>query len=116
MPIYDYKCERCDACFEVKQSYDDKPRAKCHLCGGEARRMFSPVPIMFKGSGFYVTDHKAENSNISNKTDSETTATAEKSSTETKVETKSEDKKAGKSAATTGSGSTKKGEGEHNEN
>jgi putative FmdB family regulatory protein len=109
MPIYDYKCERCDACFEVKQSYDDKPTVICHLCGGEARRVFTPVPIVFKGSGFYVTDHRAENSNISSKKNSEI-ATAEKSSTETKSEKKSEEKKTGKSD--TGSASTKKSEGE----
>lgn len=60
MPVYDYLCERCSACFEMKQSFDDKPRAVCHLCGGEARRIFKPVPIVFKGPGFYVTDSAAE--------------------------------------------------------
>ncbi len=60
MPIYEYKCERCSACFEVKQSFKDKPLVVCHVCGGEARRIFRPVPIVFKGSGFYVTDTAAE--------------------------------------------------------
>lgn len=60
MPIYDYKCERCSACFEVKQSFDDKPSVVCHICGGEAKRIFKPVPIVFKGPGFYVTDTAAE--------------------------------------------------------
>jgi putative FmdB family regulatory protein len=57
MPIYEYKCTKCSECFEVKQSYHDKPSTVCHLCGGKVQRVFKPVPIMFKGSGFYVTDH-----------------------------------------------------------
>lgn len=59
MPIYEYKCDRCSGYFEMKQSFDAKPYAVCHICGGEARRIFKPVPIVFKGSGFYVTDHSA---------------------------------------------------------
>jgi putative FmdB family regulatory protein len=112
MPIYDYKCERCDTCFEVKQSYDDKPVVTCHVCGGEARRLFTPVPIVFKGSGFYITDHRANNSNISSKSDSETATTAAKSSTDTKSEKKSDDKNPGKSDTTGSAESTKKSEGE----
>ena len=112
MPIYDYKCERCDACFEVKQSYDDKPVVTCHLCGGEARRQFSPVPIVFKGSGFYITGHRANNSNISTKTETETTTTVEKVSKDTKSEKTSPDNKTEKSAGSGSSESTKKSDGE----
>jgi putative FmdB family regulatory protein len=112
MPIYDYKCERCDACFEVKQSYDEKPVVICHLCGGEAKRQFSPVPIVFKGSGFYVTDHRANNSNISSKVDSDTTTTVEKISKDTKSENKSDDKKPDKGTADSSSTPTKKSKGE----
>ena len=64
MPTYEYKCERCSACFEIKQSYDDKPRAICHLCGGESRRVFRPVPIVFKGSGFDITDHATNKESV----------------------------------------------------
>ena len=60
MPIYEYQCGRCSACFEARQTFADKPRAVCHLCGGESRRIFKPIPIVFKGSGFYVTDTAAE--------------------------------------------------------
>ena len=56
MPIYEYKCDRCSSHFELKQSFDDEARAICSICGGEASRLFSPVPIFFKGPGFYVTD------------------------------------------------------------
>lgn len=57
MPIYEYKCTGCDECFEIKQSFNDEPVTVCHRCGKEARRIFKPAPIIFKGSGFYVTDH-----------------------------------------------------------
>ena len=57
MPIYEYKCNNCSFQFEKKQAFNDEPRLICQKCGGEARRVFSPVPIFFKGPGFYVTDH-----------------------------------------------------------
>ena len=57
MPIYEYKCDNCSFQFEKKQAFNDEPRSICQKCGSEARRIFSPVPIFFKGPGFYVTDH-----------------------------------------------------------
>ena len=60
MPVYEYKCSECDECFEIKQSYHDKPVTVCHRCGSEARRVFKPAPIIFKGSGFYVTDYATD--------------------------------------------------------
>ena len=57
MPIYDYKCTRCSSRFELKQSFDDEPIAFCPECESRAVRVFHPVPIHFKGSGFYVTDN-----------------------------------------------------------
>jgi len=56
MPIYEYECESCSLTFEVRRSFGENEEASCPRCGGEARRVFSPVPIFFKGSGFYVTD------------------------------------------------------------
>ncbi|MBI2935078.1 MAG: zinc ribbon domain-containing protein [Chloroflexi bacterium] len=57
MPFYDYQCEKCNSVFERKQRYDEEPAAICQ-CGGKARRVLHSIPIIFKGSGFYVTDHK----------------------------------------------------------
>jgi putative FmdB family regulatory protein len=59
MPIYEYKCDNCSFQFEKKQAFNDEPKLICQKCGGEARRVFSPVPIFFKGPGFYVTDHSS---------------------------------------------------------
>ncbi len=60
MPTYQYRCLDCKLQFELKQSYHDKPVADCPSCHGIARRLFSPVPILFKGPGFYITDSREE--------------------------------------------------------
>lgn len=61
MPIYRYTCSKCNSQFELKQSFHDTPEASCPKCHHKARRLFVPAPIIFKGSGFYVTDHKKNN-------------------------------------------------------
>jgi putative FmdB family regulatory protein len=58
MPIYEYECASCSHRFEKKQSYNSKPEAACPKCKGKSKRVFHPAPIIFKGSGFYVTDHR----------------------------------------------------------
>jgi putative FmdB family regulatory protein len=60
MPIYQYRCLNCSRQFELKQSFDDKPIADCPGCHRIARRVFCPVPIIFNGPGFYVTDSREE--------------------------------------------------------
>ena len=60
MPTYQYRCLDCKLQFELKQSFHDKPIADCPTCHGIARRIFSPVPIIFNGPGFYVTDSREE--------------------------------------------------------
>ena len=58
MPIYQYECEGCSCRFELKQSFKDNSTTACPQCGDNARRLFSPAAIIFKGSGFYTTDVK----------------------------------------------------------
>ena len=58
MPIYQYQCHQCKTKFELKQSFKDKPTTICPACQGNANRLFSAVPIIFKGPGFYVTDSR----------------------------------------------------------
>ena len=58
MPTYQYACPKCKTNFELKQGFNDDSTANCPKCQSEAKRLFLPVPIIFKGSGFYVTDHK----------------------------------------------------------
>jgi putative FmdB family regulatory protein len=56
MPIYEYRCENGHD-FEVRQSFSDDPIAKCEVCGAPVQRVFHPVAVHFKGSGFYNTDY-----------------------------------------------------------
>ena len=56
MPIYEYRCSN-DHNFEVMQSMSDPPVEKCEVCGAPVERVFHPVAVHFKGSGFYTTDY-----------------------------------------------------------
>ena len=58
MPIYEYACTACGERTEAKQSFADPPLTDCPHCGGSLRKLYSPVGIVFKGSGFYSTDAK----------------------------------------------------------
>jgi putative FmdB family regulatory protein len=57
VPIYEYLCDGCSYQFEVKQSIKDDALTTCERCGKSLRRLISSSGIMFKGSGWYVTDY-----------------------------------------------------------
>jgi len=61
MPIYEYECELCRCHFEKRQRFYDEAVATCPECQGKARRVLHPVPTIFKGSGFYITDNRKSN-------------------------------------------------------
>ena len=56
MPTYEYACRDCGEHLEVVQSFTDAPLSVCGACGGALRKVFSAAGIIFKGSGYYVTD------------------------------------------------------------
>ena len=58
MPVYEYACTTCGERTEARQSFDDPPLEECPVCGGRLRKLYSPVGIVFKGSGFYSTESK----------------------------------------------------------
>jgi putative FmdB family regulatory protein len=58
MPTYEYACRRCGEHVEVVQSFRDDPLTICGLCGGPLRKVFGAAGIIFKGSGYYVTDSR----------------------------------------------------------
>ena len=58
MPAYDFRCQDCQVVFEVTRSIGDTDPVACPACGGDTKRVFSPVGVVFKGSGFHNTDYR----------------------------------------------------------
>lgn len=58
MPVYEYRCEKCGKRFDQYRTVASRSAARCPECGGRGRKVFRPVGIIFKGPGFYVTDHR----------------------------------------------------------
>ena len=82
MPIYEYRC-RNGHTFEVLQSMSDGPVTQCEVCGTPVERVFHPVAVHFKGSGFYSTDYgrnRGGGSDSGSKDESKGEATTSKSS------------------------------------
>jgi putative FmdB family regulatory protein len=57
MPIYEFRCKKCNDQIEVFQKLSDKPPTKCRKCGGRMEKQFSRTSVQFKGEGWYVTDY-----------------------------------------------------------
>ena len=94
MPRYDYECNTCHHVFELKQSFSSEPVATCPECQNSARRLFHSVPIVFKGSGWYVTDYGKRSTTMSSDSDSKEKSEKKKSKSDSssKAESKSETK------------------------
>ena len=86
MPIYEYRCKNGHT-FEVMQSMSDDPVTECEVCGAPVERVFRPVAVHFKGSGFYTTDYAKKAS----------TNSGGESKSEAKSESKSDSKSDSKS-------------------
>ena len=67
MPTYEYECGSCRYRFDMRQGFDDEPEAECPQCNERSRRIFHPAPIIYKGSGFYVTDSRNKNEPLAKK-------------------------------------------------
>ena len=96
MPTYQYTCTECGEPVEAVQKFTDAPLTVCAACGGRLRKVFSPVGIVFKGSGFYRTDSR-------NGSGSAATAGKDKQSDDSSAKTPSTE-----SASSNGSGSADK--------
>ena|SRR5687767_2482042 len=101
MPIYEYACTACGERTEARQSFADPPLTECPICGGSLRKLYSPVGIVFKGSGFYSTDAKKKSS-------STTSSEKKTSSTETKKDSKTTTTTESKKDSSAGSSKTEK--------
>jgi putative FmdB family regulatory protein len=114
VPTYQYACTDCADRLEVVQKFTDDPLTVCSACGGRLRKIFSPVGIVFKGSGFYRTDSRssqkpepaAASANGSDSKGSDGKASDSKGSDGKKADSAASN---GSSAASSGSGDSKKG-------
>jgi putative FmdB family regulatory protein len=88
MPTYEYRCKDCGEHVEVVQSFKDDPLTECPACGGPLRKVFAPVGIVLKGSGFYKTDNRAASGGAKKESSAESSASS--SSSESSSSTKSE--------------------------
>jgi putative FmdB family regulatory protein len=77
MPIYEYQCTSCNYSFEQKQGFDAEPVCTCPRCRNEAKRLFRPAPIIFRGKGFYVTDYPNNGSATTARSKAEETSVTE---------------------------------------
>jgi len=62
MPTYTYQCDSCGHGFEAVQRFADEPLSECPQCGASIRRVIQPVGVVFKGSGWYITDSRPKSS------------------------------------------------------
>jgi putative FmdB family regulatory protein len=70
MPTYEYRCKDCGEALEVVQSFSDDPLTECPRCSGLLKKVFQPVGIAFKGTGFYRNDARSGTSKSSSGTSS----------------------------------------------
>jgi putative FmdB family regulatory protein len=94
MPTYQYACTSCGERLEAVQKFSDEPLTECPVCGGTLRKVFSPVGVVFKGSGFYKTDSRSSRASTSSSSKAADGAgtTSSTESTSTKSETAGETK------------------------
>jgi putative FmdB family regulatory protein len=105
MPIYSYRCDHCGVQFDQSQKFSDEPLKICPECGEEKlRKLYLPVGIVFKGSGFYSTDHRSP----SGQTSSPKHEKAEKSE---KTESSTSPENAGKTKSESKKSSSRKEDG-----
>src|ERR1022692_4347472 len=57
MPVYEYRCKSCGETHEISHGFNDERPTKCPTCGGQLIRVFHPIGLVFKGSGFHKTDY-----------------------------------------------------------
>ena len=102
MPVYTYRCDNCGVQFDRRQSFTDPLLKVCPDCGKKAlHKVYTPVGIVFKGSGFYATDHRSPSGQNKTKTSHE-----EKSSASSASETSSSDSSSKNSAESSAEKST----------
>jgi putative FmdB family regulatory protein len=104
MPTYEYVCAKCEKTFEVFQSMKDKPLTRCQdpACKGKVKRLLGTgAGLIFKGSGFYITDYRSEGYKSAAKSDTAAAASTTGASGDAGAATKAETKPAAKNESGT---------------
>ena len=102
MPIYEYRCENGHT-FEVVQRMSDDPVETCEVCGAPVERVFHPVAVHFKGSGFYTTDYKSKTKTSSGKDGDASSGDSSSSDSSSESNSKKSDSASSDKAATSSS-------------
>src|SRR5437764_4330985 len=90
VPTYTYTCTACNDLIEKRQSFSDPPLTTCRQCGGALRKVIHPVGIVFKGSGWYITDSRSGNGRSSSSSESDSSTKSESRSESKSTEAKSD--------------------------
>lgn len=110
MPLYEYKCDRCEKVIEVIQKFSDAPLTVHEGCGGSLEKLFSSPAFQFKGSGFYITDYaKGKNGGTNGKQSSAKSDSSSSDSTKsvsTKADAPASSSESKPAAAPSGSASS----------
>ncbi len=101
MPTYDYECAGCGHCFELRRGFDSPSEEECPLCHAVARRKIHSVGVIFKGSGWYVTDYGRPGSTATPPSSNGTSQSKPETKTESKAEAKPAAKPEAKATAAT---------------
>lgn len=102
MPVYTYHCTNCGVQFDKQQPFSDQPLTRCPECGKKTlKKVYQPVGIVFKGSGFYATDHHSPSGQSPKKDDRDRKESGESKESEAKAEKSSEKKEDGGNKETT---------------
>ena len=102
MPTYQYACTACGHRFEAVQAFTDASLSECPECTGRLRKLFGSVGVVFKGSGFYRTDSRADaKSTTSTSSPNSGSGSGESTSTSTSTSSKTESSKSASTPATT---------------
>ncbi len=109
MPTYEYACTACGHRLEAVQSFTDDPLTECPECGAALRKVYSPVGIVLKGSGFYKTDSRAAAKSNGKSSDATKSDDSSKSGADT---SKSDTDSKGSGDSSKGSGDSSKGGGD----
>jgi putative FmdB family regulatory protein len=110
VPTYQYACTDCGDRSEVVQRFTDDPLTVCSACGGKLRKVFSPVGIVFKGSGFYRTDSRNGSSTVAAGKETSANGSSEKSASSSNGESKSSDSKSSDSKSSDSGSSSSSGD------